>query len=738
MKHCITVFLCVAFATAACWAQQSGSYRSKQNGIWNQSTTWEKFNGTAWVEAVSPDIPNNQSLDVTIQSNHTVTVTTTAPAPPYLMRNLTVESNAKLFTNANVVTPRYLMIYGNVHCDGIIGNYPIPDDIGLSIEGSACVISGSSSPESFAISRLRKGQSSIPTATTTNLTINRSFYTTYNHATYGNTQILNNRASTFNIVVSQGATVNCSGSVSIDGNVGADGTNLRGSITVHGVMNIDGTLYLRTNNTGSQPNSFTIGTTGIVNANTLNADTSKGNTTTAGHVFTIHGNGTTGGRLNILGDAAFVAFSTVGNTYILQAGSTVAYAASAGSQTVRPLPYSRLEINNQHGVTIQQDISVSMQLAINGLVNTGNNVLHLTSTNPASIIGYNETAYVNGHLRRNVFTGNTYDFPVGSATHYQPAFITLNDASGLTHLTASFTSGLPNELPDPAVTKVNGTPITDMLNAGYWTLEPNAYTSIDYNITLSQRGWNNFTGVPAQLAVIKRENNATPWWGTNAAGGPDGLQGTHENSTQTIQNNIAAATRFNLKTLSDFGIGFGNVALPVQLTQFNAEPLSDAVRLTWETESEWNNERFDVQRSADGFNFGSIGSVMGNGTTDEPHAYEFIDTRPLPSNNYYRLAQIDQDGAIEHSQIRLVKFRPSIVNELLVYPSPVSEILLVDGISSASRIEITDAHGKVLIRANAEEDNMQRVDVTSLTPGLYWLIVTSDKETRTKAFQVAR
>jgi hypothetical protein len=112
LKHCL---LAAAFVLVAMYsfAQQTGSYRSKQNGNWNAYTTWEKFDGTNWIDLVSGDYPNNATLDVTIQA-HTVTVTTTAPAPPYKMRNLTVQSGGKLYANANVVTPRYLQIFGNI------------------------------------------------------------------------------------------------------------------------------------------------------------------------------------------------------------------------------------------------------------------------------------------------------------------------------------------------------------------------------------------------------------------------------------------------------------------------------------------------------------------------------------------------------------------------------------------------------------------------------------------------
>jgi len=54
-------------------ATQPADYRSKQTGNWNATTTWESYNGSAWVDAVAT--PTSSDGVITIQSGHTVTVT---------------------------------------------------------------------------------------------------------------------------------------------------------------------------------------------------------------------------------------------------------------------------------------------------------------------------------------------------------------------------------------------------------------------------------------------------------------------------------------------------------------------------------------------------------------------------------------------------------------------------------------------------------------------------------------
>lgn len=109
---------------------------------------------------------------------------------------------------------------------------------------------------------------------------------------------------------------------------------------------------------------------------------------------------------------------------------------------------------------------------------------------------------------------------------------------------------------------------------------------------------------------------------------------------------------------------------PIILQTFTAFPLNNDVNLNWKTATELNNSHFKVQRSADGQNFENIGRVNGNGTTSQVISYEFTDKNPFPGKNYYRLKQVDYDGAFEYSHVEQVSFGAD--SELKVFPNPVS------------------------------------------------------------------
>jgi hypothetical protein len=65
-------------------------------------------------------------------------------------------------------------------------------------------------------------------------------------------------------------------------------------------------------------------------------------------------------------------------------------------------------------------------------------------------------------------------------------------------------------------------------------------------------------------------------------------------------------------------------------------------KISWSTLSEYNNDRFEIERSDDAINFIKIGEIKGKGNSNSINKYEFIDLNL--KNIYYRIKQIDYDG----------------------------------------------------------------------------------------------
>nr|MCU0421124.1 T9SS type A sorting domain-containing protein [Cyclobacteriaceae bacterium] len=142
--------------------------------------------------------------------------------------------------------------------------------------------------------------------------------------------------------------------------------------------------------------------------------------------------------------------------------------------------------------------------------------------------------------------------------------------------------------------------------------------------------------------------------------------------------------------------------LPVTFTSFTGETVSGINVLRWTTATELNNDRFVLERSADGELFQSIGEVVGAGTKVTPSSYSFRDESPMTGRNYYRLKQIDFDKTTAyHPRVILLTVEegttPMTAN---IYPNPTTgglfRVRINNGNGAAVVVRVTDLSGRVI------------------------------------------
>ncbi len=178
---------------------------------------------------------------------------------------------------------------------------------------------------------------------------------------------------------------------------------------------------------------------------------------------------------------------------------------------------------------------------------------------------------------------------------------------------------------------------------------------------------------------------------------------------------------------------FEGSTLPVTLSDFNATPAGNKVKVTWSTETEAGNSHFDVQRSSNGSTFATIGQVAGAGNANTLINYQFIDSFPVNGNNYYRLRQVDADGRATYSDIVLVRFGADVINRLLIYPNPVRNniTLNLNGSTAKFRLRVTDMSGRVAITGNGTISQLNVLlndKIGKLGKGNYVLQLSNDEE----------
>jgi hypothetical protein len=172
--------------------------------------------------------------------------------------------------------------------------------------------------------------------------------------------------------------------------------------------------------------------------------------------------------------------------------------------------------------------------------------------------------------------------------------------------------------------------------------------------------------------------------------------------------------------------------LPVTLISFTATKLSgnpegSTALLNWQTSSETNSDRFDIERSQDGKKWINIGTVRANGDKTSSSYYSFIDRTPADGENLYRLKMIDRaadrkDGTYTFSRMQSVYFNAVIS----FYPNPVKDWLRITGSANGS-IQILNNAGKVVY--NSARISSEGIDMSKLSTGIYLVRITHDDGT---------
>lgn len=171
-----------------------------------------------------------------------------------------------------------------------------------------------------------------------------------------------------------------------------------------------------------------------------------------------------------------------------------------------------------------------------------------------------------------------------------------------------------------------------------------------------------------------------------------------------------------------------NTPLPVELVSFTATADKVSIRLNWATATEVNNHYFQVQRSADGEAFTTIGIVKGAGTVSQAQAYRFTDAKPLTGLNYYRLKQVDLNGTFTYSTITTATTGKQAALGLHVFPNPVKSSVSVEvtlPAPDAVVLEIRNTLGVLLqttsLQPLAGKQTLE-LNVNYLPKGLYVII----------------
>ncbi|MFK7775827.1 MAG: T9SS type A sorting domain-containing protein [Saprospiraceae bacterium] len=188
--------------------------------------------------------------------------------------------------------------------------------------------------------------------------------------------------------------------------------------------------------------------------------------------------------------------------------------------------------------------------------------------------------------------------------------------------------------------------------------------------------------------------------------------------------------------------------LPVELSEFGVREENGVIKLYWKTESETNNEGFEIQRSTNNSTFRKIGWVNGVGNSNYSNSYEFEEI-DVVSNQwyYYRLKQIDFNGASEFSKtiaiminqkdkITVKNISPNVITNSYV------NIEISAGSTNNAEIFIHHINGQLITRKKVAINQGRNIINMNLSNAVSGMCVVNIKfrngKSQTKRFIVQR
>ena len=240
-------------------------------------------------------------------------------------------------------------------------------------------------------------------------------------------------------------------------------------------------------------------------------------------------------------------------------------------------------------------------------------------------------------------------------------------------------------------------------DVNFTVAQPAAYS---FTPTIASQGW---VPNPAVYQVNATQANALPT-----------TMGTH-------CYNYSLTDNFGCPYTVSQCINVNCTSLPVGLVSFDAKPVEHTrVELSWITESEEDNDRFEVDRSVDGEIWEKIAVLNGAGDSQEELHYFTVDPTPYRGISYYRLRQIDTDGTERISDIDVVNLS---ADGLVIYPNPANDYLVVEGnLQELETFQLLDASGRDVrpqIAVSEVHDSKLELNVSELAKGTYMVRTTT-------------
>ena len=390
-------------------------------------------------------------------------------------------------------------------------------------------------------------------------------------------------------------------------------------------------------------------------------------------------------------------------------GGSITFAAPSGDQYLPALTYYNLVISGGGDKYLQGNTTVTSNLHF-----TGSNLKTVT---PANILTLNGT--ISGEDNNHSYRGKLVK------TRSVSGVVTDNFGN----IGIGFTNTGGGNWGAVTATRVTGQAITSEYGTKsinrYWTITP-TNPNINSNVSLT------LTWLASELNGLAFSNGQAQAWRKEAT---DTKWTAVDNMQAIVSNNNERSITVNTNTFSTWAITDMMNPLPVTMTYFKGKATEAGSQLNWATASEKNSAAFEIERSTNGEDFETIGSVKAAGNSSQALQYTFTDRNATGKTNYYRLRQVDLDGTFAYSAIVTIANNNKVADLTAVaYPNPFSESLNLKLNAPVAKAEVAlkTIEGREVYRQvinQAAATNLSLSNLPKLKPGFYLLNVVVDGKT---------
>jgi len=334
-----------------------------------------------------------------------------------------------------------------------------------------------------------------------------------------------------------------------------------------------------------------------------------------------------------------------------------------------------------------------------------------------------------------------------------------NSSSSVTVSGNEDTGGLVGRTSNGSVTNCYSTgSVSGIKNVGGFAGQNNAGTISNCYSSGAVSGTSSVGG----LAGLNNSTVSNSFWDTETSGKETSAGGTGKTTIEMkTQSTFIDAGWENTIWCMDAGINSGypfllwenpsGSPLPVELTSFTASTNGRGMELIWKTATEANNYGFEIEKKAvsswplansqqlNANDWSKIGFVEGNGTTNSPKSYNFVDVS-AQGKVAYRLKQIDRDGKFTYSN--QVEAMASVISNYALaqnHPNPFNPSTVISyqlPMNGYVTLKVYDMIGKeiaTLVNGMQEAgEHTTSFNASHLPSGLYFYSLQSKNFNATK------